>query len=278
MKKTLINNILFWLSKNAAVLRRKDGRFLLAQEKRLGKILYKILRLQMFYCLEVAKNIPSFRGNSVKKNSLADDAFLEDSLNKIPNTKKFVETIIAYAGQSLVKGGNRSVSEMELARFGIKFSLKNAEAVKYLLDKKTLLLSNRQGNIADTTKQKIKTIISDSLNSGESYTEVAKKIMQQGESGVFSEARAKLISSHEAKEAYEAGRQMPVENFKARFPNRQMKKRWITVGDSRVTETHKQNEDDGWINYEEEFSGTGDMRPPASDNPNCRCDIAYRLE
>lgn len=54
-------------------------------------------------------------------------------------------------------------------------------------------------------------------------------------------------------------------------------KYWSTVNDNRVTPTHTQNQNNGWIMLDEAFTGTGDKIAPASDNPRCRCAIEYKV-
>lgn len=50
-------------------------------------------------------------------------------------------------------------------------------------------------------------------------------------------------------------------------------KRWITVGDNRVSDACQNNERAGWVGIDEAFP-EGDQWPP--NHPNCRCTVAYR--
>lgn len=50
------------------------------------------------------------------------------------------------------------------------------------------------------------------------------------------------------------------------------KKYWMTVGDDRVGDDHRENEEAGPIPIDQPFP-SGDQRPPG--RPNCRCTIAY---
>jgi hypothetical protein len=52
-------------------------------------------------------------------------------------------------------------------------------------------------------------------------------------------------------------------------------KRWITVGDSLVRDTHRDNENAGAIHMNRSFPGTGEQYP---GEPNCRCAIAPVVE
>ena len=50
-------------------------------------------------------------------------------------------------------------------------------------------------------------------------------------------------------------------------------KRWLTEGDSLVSDMDVSNEAEGWININDNFS-SGDPQTPS--HPNCRCSVAYR--
>lgn len=50
-------------------------------------------------------------------------------------------------------------------------------------------------------------------------------------------------------------------------------KRWITVGDSKVSDMDERNQAEGWVGIDKTFS-SGDQFPPS--HPNCRCTVAYR--
>lgn len=54
-----------------------------------------------------------------------------------------------------------------------------------------------------------------------------------------------------------------------------VEKEWMTVHDGRVTPSHTANEAQGRIPLSQPFEPTGDMIPPASDNPRCRCTVKY---
>lgn len=92
---------------------------------------------------------------------------------------------------------------------------------------------------------------------------------------VFSRNRSELIAINQIGKAYQFGEYTTMrELYTAGYD---IQKRWSTVHDSRVTETHRQNEADGWIPFNNTFSGTGDLMPPAKDNPRCRCANQYRV-
>lgn len=273
----LINDFCWWLSRCSNALRRRDGKYMLVQEKRLQRLLMPIFNKQLQFVLQIMRDVPSLRENAIRTNSQADLNYLDDQLKRLPGTTKLAETIIASAKMTLNKGGKRTVDELKLGKFGIAFDLKHPDAVKYINDKKTLQLSDYKGSINHTTKERIKTIISDGIAEGKSYSELATSIKSQGEAGVFSRARAELIASHELGEAYNTGQMIPVDELTARYPDVKVQKIWLTVGDDAVTEECEANGDEGWIDYNEDFA-SGDFAPPRSLNPRCRCSWSQRIE
>lgn len=270
----ILNNFIEVLQRNLAMTQRTDGKFILRQEKRMVAALNRVWKQQLDYILRELKTLSRFKDNSVATNSL-EEALIDSMLNNIPGRDAMVTAIVAQASLGILKGGTRSVKELKLGQFGINFNLKHPEAVRYLDKKKRLELSNYKGNITDTTNKAVKKIILDGITNGDSYTALASKIEEQAAAGVFSPARSKLIAVMEMGQAYEGGRIMVIDEFKAKHPTRTVEKTWQTVGDSKVRPSHMANELQGWIEFEENFSGTGDKAPPADFG--CRCTISYRI-
>ena len=259
------------------MLRRVDGKYMLAQERRLQARLNTLLKVQMKYCVEILTDLPSLREAGIQKNSASDNNYLDEKLRSLPAVGRIAETIVAIAKPTLNKGGQKSVKELELGKFGISFSLKHPDAVDYLNTKQRLLLSDYKGTITYTTKNNIKRIVTKGLEEGKAYTELAKDIKMQGEAGVFSRARAELIASHELGEAYNAGQKIPVDELIGKYPGIKVEKIWLTVGDDAVTPECEANGDEGWIDYNSDFS-SGDPYPPRTDHPRCRCSWSQRIE
>jgi len=158
---------------------------------------------------------------------------------------------------------------------GIDVWLINTEAVKYVRWLKDLMLSNRDGSITLTTKDTIREIIAQGINEGDTYQEVAKKIVQQTDSGIFSPQRAQLIAVREIWHAYEQGRKVPIDIYR--------KQTWAvvekhrdTVWDDKVTEECRENEAKGWIGFNEAWP-SWDIEAPRDSNPRCRCTTNYRV-
>ena len=127
-------------------------------------------------------------------------------------------------------------------------------------------------NIDETTRHQINNIVRNALSEGTSYTEVERKLIQkfpglakrQGQAHI--RTRARLIAINETALAYE--------NSKQSLSNRlgragiKMRKRWLTVKDSRVSDGCRRNQDEGWIADDAKFSSS-DSNPPR--HPACRC-------
>jgi hypothetical protein len=257
------------------MLKRQDGRFLLVQTRRLRAELSKVLIEQMNEVLEIVRNLPRFRQSGIQKNA-NDSAYLDGALQNMKSKTKIISKVILYTTPTLKKGGERTVKELKLSEYGITFSIKQPEAVKFLNEKTLLMLSDYKGSISHTMNTKIKSIVEEGLTRGASYSELATTIREQADKGIFSRARAELIASREMGQAYEEGRKIVVDNFTSRFSGIRVQKQWLTVGDTSVTPECEANEDEGWIDENEEWS-SGDDVPPRHDNPNCRCTCSRQI-
>lgn len=85
------------------------------------------------------------------------------------------------------------------------------------------------------------------------------------------ESRAHLVAVTEVGDAYEHGNEIVVNDLAA--AGLRMEKKWDTIGDGRVSDGCRENEQAGWIPIDEEFP-SGDMRPLRF--PGCRCTALYR--
>lgn len=270
----------FRLQRNAALSKRPDGKFIGRQERRLISKLRIVWDAQLAYILDKMKKVPAFRQeNVISPNALEDD--IDRITNNLPWNDTMVEEILFYMRGSMEKGGNSSVKKLKLTQFGISFDLKNQKAIDFLNAKKNLELSNKSGNIHSTTKDAINKILLDAAKSGQSYQETAKLIMEQGEAGVFSPARAQLIATREIGVAYETGNNIPVKDFQEKYPDRPIKKWWRTVGDDKVTPECQENQDvsddSGGLELDA-FFPSGDLTAPRAGNPRCRCHTEYEIQ
>lgn len=282
MRKTisLSKNELEWrLSRNASLLRRTDGKFIRAQEKRMAKRVALLFRKQANWLIEALKDVVPFKEG--EQNALEFQE-LETLLASLPFGPDVAEAVVGVMKTSVTKGGKTSTKALNLGQYGITFDALNAKALQFLGGKLSHELSNFRGNINQTTVTRISEILAEAAKTGQSYSKTAQLIRDQTDAGVFSQARAELIATREVGIAYEEGKRIPVQEFKQKFPGRVIEKAWQTVNDSKVTPTHKLNQQKGWIFFEERWpsppNGTGDLTAPASDHPRCRCFTKYRIQ
>lgn len=273
--------LLFRIERSAILSRRPDGKFINRQERRLISKLRIIWKSQLAWVLDKIKKVPAFRQeeNSVDVNAIEDD--MNRITNSLPWNDTMVQEILFYMRVSVERGGNSSIKKLKLTRFGISFDLKNQKAIDFLNAKKTLELSNRSGTIYANTKDAINKILVDAAKSGQSYETTAKLIMEQGQAGVFSPARAQMIATREIGIAYETGNNIPVKEFQEKYPDRPVKKWWRSVGDDKVTPECQENQDvsddeDG-IALDDAFP-SGDDTAPRDGNPRCRCHTEYKIQ
>jgi len=179
------------------------------------------------------------------------------------------DIIIDGTETSLLLGASTVIKKNKLGKIGINFNLQNPLAIKYIEDKKILSIPK----INETTKNELNDLLLNGLKNKKTYNELAKEI---SDSFCFSPVRAKMIAVHEIGDAYGYGNYVPMVDTKAE--GYKVNKKWLTVGDDKVTPTHTQNQSDGWIELDKLFSGTGDQYAPASDHPNCRCDTLYEIK
>lgn len=258
---------------NAARRKQTNGKFLLVMKERLQRRVVQNLKKQLKWTLRAI--VPLFEKNAIQKNFSRSDA--NAILEKMPNQADIAEDIVASMELTLNRGAKTTIAKFALTRFGIGFEVVNKRASAFLGEKLSHELSQKKGTIHATTVERINELLLEAQVKGWSYQETSKRIQEQGETGVFSQARGELIATREVGIAYEKGNNIPLAAFAEENPDRKVQKFWQTVEDSRVTKPHKENEQMGWIAFTETFTGTGDEHAPGSDNPRCRCSTLYRI-
>lgn len=138
--------------------------------------------------------------------------------------------------------------------------------------------ADRVAQINDTTRARMRTILSNAADEGWSWQRTARQIEQtfQGfstpASQSFLRTRAELVAVTELAEAYEHGQGIVRADLIAK--GLAVEKAWLTVGDDRVESHCRSNEGEGWIDAAVSFpSGAGS--PP--DHPGCRCSSMSRV-
>lgn len=274
--KKAVGNFVGWIRRNLFLAKRPDGKFMQRQEKRTIARFNKIFKAQMEWVIEAMKDLSFFETNRMT-NAPVDE--IDIMLDLMPGKANIANGIVAGASITMLKGGKSSVKKHNLGDFGISFSLTNPDAVRYLDGRKALELSDFRGNITGTTKARLADIISEAAQKGESYTQTATKIRQQGKAGVFSKSRSELIAARELGHGYEIGSMIPVKTFQRAHPERTVLKFWRTVGDDRVTvpcNGYANMSSDGILLaepfvYEGAEGSFSDEHAPRNTNPRCRC-------
>ncbi len=153
------------------------------------------------------------------------------------------------------------------------FSLKNPRAVAYLEQHGAALVTK----INEETRAQMKTLVTQAVDEGWSYTRTAKAIKEKfdGFAGLKPQHhirdRATLVAVTEAGQAYEEGSRIVALGLgDSGIP---MQKYWRTSGDDRVSQGCIDNQAKGWVEMEALFP-SGHARPLRF--PGCRCSAKYR--
>lgn len=192
------------------------------------------------------------------------DPFVDDVAPEVPGYLVEVLPKIMNAG---AKKPIAKYKELLPEGYALVFDIETAPAAKYLTDLQDLMISQREGSISKTTRDELRRIVGDGVSAGSSYGEIAKQI-REVDPWVFSKARSKTIAVNEVGRAYgwaahEPGRELSKDGYV-------LEKKWASSDDDKVRPEHMQNEEAGWIPFDEEFPGTGDQYAPSFDI-NCRC-------
>lgn len=276
-KELNLEDVRAYAEHKAGAIRRPYGKFLDRMEKRMTGKVARRLKQQRKYVVDEMASLPFFdNAKGVKRfetKTMYDD--IDNFVDGIPYNTELVDDIVAVARPSYRKGVDRGITELDLGQYGITFDLVNDEAVRYLEDIKVLNLSDFKGSISRQTKDKIRKILIESAETGRSYTETAKLIEEQGEAGVFSRSRAELIAVNQVGHAFGQGNMDIVDGFISETGSI-VQKAWQTVGDDRVTPECQENQDIGWIGFNEAFP-SGDEQAPRASNPRCRCVTTFQV-
>ncbi len=168
-----------------------------------------------------------------------------------------------------------------IAQFGAEdfaekaFSLDNPKAVKFLEDHAADMVTK----IDATTRDQMKTLLTQASDEGWSYGKTAKAIKERfdGFAGklpqLHIQSRAHLVAVTESRMAYEQANLQTALELEA--AGLEMEKYWMNSGDSRVSDGCRSNTAAGWIPIGDDFP-SGDAAPPRF--PGCRCDVHYRMK
>ena len=182
----------------------------------------------------------------------------------------FFTPIQAGVAEALLAGASEVIGMIGV---DYAFGLANPRAVAYLEAHGYGLISQ----IDSVTRGNIATIVTNGTAEGWSYNRVAREIsslyseMAIGKPQQHIDSRAHLIAVTEAGNGYEEGNLTVVRDLED--AGLRMEKKWLTVGDDRVSDGCQANQDEGWIPVAQAFQ-SGHARPLRF--PGCRCTTEYR--
>lgn len=184
----------------------------------------------------------------------------------------FAESLETAILDALIFGGGELLRSLEADEIdlGISWNLENPRAVAYA----KMHAAAQVARIDDATRAGLNGLISQATEEGWSYTRLSDAIGERfGEFATGGDnPRSRRAAVYELGDAYEAGNEMAArELMAAGVP---LEKKWLTVGDDRVRPSHRGNQNQGWINYDDTYS-SGDFRPPS--DPGCRCVTLTRV-
>lgn len=207
----------------------------------------------------------------IQKNGLNDEIGLQVVMSE--THKPVIAAFIERTGTTMKRGYSEAEKIWPEKLAWMDFSVPTSPARVYLNALENLHLSQRQGSISATTENEVRSIVAQWVQKMKSKEEIVEEIQKL--SKVFWKNRADLIAINQIGKAFQYGNFVGMKEY--HDAGYLTLKEWSTVGDNRVTKTHTQNQSDWYRELNEVFSGTGDLIPPASDNPRCRCALLYRI-
>jgi hypothetical protein len=256
---------------------RRNAKFLSKNEVRLEAVLFRKFAKQQKYIIESMRDLSAFKEKTIVVETKLLEDEIREMLKLLPEQEEIANAIVATSKVVMLKGGRNAIEQYALGSVGISFNLRNERAIQYLKGKHDLMLSDFQGSINKTTKDRVLEIIRDGVNNRSTYTQMAQQIEALSTAGIFSRARGQTIAVAEVGKAYEFGNYVPVDEF-AQRTGRRVIKHWQTVGDERVTPECHENESASaaGIPHNVPFA-SGDLTAPRSTNPKCRCSTGYEV-
>ena len=209
----------------------------------------------------------------------------EAKMQKAPPLPKIVDTAWNAIWESVSKDTTGTLQTL-IKSIESEGLLKGALQMKKVVpsDKSTFDLSNPRAvawfnemggstkyitGMQDTTRDEIKTLITNALDTGQSYTQTAKDISDAFDG--MSRERAQTIAVYESAQAYESGNMMFAQTLVE--DGIDMEKFYQTSEDDLVSDLCQGNQDDDWIPIDQ-YHTSGVQQPPG--HVRCRCFEKYR--
>lgn len=203
--------------------------------------------------------------------ALAVDDFDAELVAALAASERILEVELERQWPRALAAGHRSAGADMAAR--LAFDLADERAVAWLEQ----AAADRVAGITAATRSQLRTVLVQAADEGWSYQRTAKAIEQRFaafRSGVPQKhlrSRAELVAVTEIGDAYEAGRQLAIDDLVDAGVD--VEKAWLAVGDERVCEICGPNWRKGWIGSDKSFP-SGHDRPLG--HPGCRCDMSLR--
>ena len=193
---------------------------------------------------------------------------MANSFNATPTWAEMTKAMQEAISEGLQAGGDGLMDALDIPAddlVGFGFDVMNPEAIKYAKSHAAAQVTK----INDTTMKSMRGLITTATEEGWSYGRLAGQITKRFDG--FSSTRAKRIASHELRDAYEHGQRVMIDRLgKHGLP---METKWLTAGDSRVRDEHRDSQAEGWQDVGHTFA-SGAENPPT--DPGCRCTSLYR--
>lgn len=173
---------------------------------------------------------------------------------------------------ALLLGGTQQLVEVGIK---ISFKLDNPRAAAYIAD----YGADQISGIDENTRSDMRNLLEAAIKNGTSYTELAQAIKARykhyavGVPQQHIRSRAELIAVTEIGNGYAAGNYASMQTVQD--TGIKMQKRWLTVGDTRVSDGCRNNQAQSWIDLNKEHI-SGHLHPLRF--PGCRCVEQYQRD
>ncbi len=207
----------------------------------------------------------------------------EEAAALVDSTPEQLMLPLVYAADKEILAAFVAAAEAQLANLkagtaeeigAIAFDVEHPEAIAFMKDKGAALVKQ----INETTRDRMRALLLDSISKGKSQDWIAKKIIEQFDGMAILKpqkhilTRANLIASCEIGNAYQEGNLQAAQQLQA-SSGLAIEKAWLTCQDDRVDPHCLANEEQGWIDLDSAFQSSH-MRPLA--HPACRCSLLQR--